>query len=137
MADFASKTAKASIKAGMMAPKDTPVLSDTERVRLIRIECTSNIYPSNENAHALLREYDKALIANAGLSDQLRKLADFIMANVPGEPSQNEGAVDCAIRIIDYLQDQVSILKDAAVADGLAFNVLQLRVNNLEATNTR
>ncbi len=31
---------------------------------------------------------------------QLQKLAEFIMREVPGEPSQSEGAGDCAIRII-------------------------------------
>ncbi len=32
--------------------------------------------------------------------EQITKLANFIMAEVDGEPSQNEGAVDCAIRIM-------------------------------------
>ncbi len=32
--------------------------------------------------------------------DQLSLLADFIMAEVPGEPSRSEGAGDCAIRLI-------------------------------------
>ena len=31
---------------------------------------------------------------------QIDRLANFIMAEVPGEPSESEGAVDCAIRII-------------------------------------
>lgn len=31
---------------------------------------------------------------------QVNKLANFIMAEVDGEPSQSEGAVDTAIRII-------------------------------------
>ena len=35
---------------------------------------------------------------------QIEKLANFIMAKVPGEPSQSEGAVDCAIRIIKSSQ---------------------------------
>ena len=35
---------------------------------------------------------------------QIEILADFIMANVDGEPSQNEGAGDTAIRIIKHLQ---------------------------------
>ena len=35
---------------------------------------------------------------------QIEKLANFIMAEVPGEPSQSEGAVDCAIRIIRSFQ---------------------------------
>jgi hypothetical protein len=32
--------------------------------------------------------------------DQITRLAAFIMAHVPGEPSRSEGAVDCAIRIM-------------------------------------
>lgn len=32
------------------------------------------------------------------LSEQIKRLADFIMAEVPGEPSQSEGAIDTAIR---------------------------------------
>ena len=32
--------------------------------------------------------------------EQIDRLANFIMSEVPGEPSQSEGAVDCAIRII-------------------------------------
>lgn len=31
---------------------------------------------------------------------ELDRLADFILEHVPGEPSRNEGAVDCAIRIL-------------------------------------
>jgi hypothetical protein len=31
---------------------------------------------------------------------QINRLADFIMLHVPGEPSQNEGAVDTAIRLL-------------------------------------
>ena len=34
---------------------------------------------------------------------QIDKLANFIMAEVPNEPSQSEGAVDTAIRIIATL----------------------------------
>jgi hypothetical protein len=38
------------------------------------------------------------------LEAQVDRLARFIMAEVPGEPSQNEGAIDTAIRIIRTLQ---------------------------------
>lgn len=34
------------------------------------------------------------------MTDQLDLLANFIMAEVPGEPSRDEGAGDCAIRLI-------------------------------------
>ena len=39
-----------------------------------------------------------------GAQDQIDKLANFIMANVEGEPSQSEGAGETAIRIITKLQ---------------------------------
>ena len=100
MADFASKTAKASIKAGQMTQKEEPVLSDAELVRLLRIDRQSHLWPGTQMIDALLREYNGALLANAELSNQIRKLADFIIANVPGEPFENESAIDCAIRLI-------------------------------------
>lgn len=34
------------------------------------------------------------------LESQVARLADFIAAHVPGEPSQSEGAVDTALRIL-------------------------------------
>lgn len=45
------------------------------------------------------------------LQDQITKLANFIMENVPSEPSRNEGAVDCAIRIITELQAKIKTLE--------------------------
>lgn len=32
--------------------------------------------------------------------DQIKRLAEFIAENVPGEPSESEGAVDTAIRLL-------------------------------------
>ena len=40
--------------------------------------------------------------------EQIDKLAKFIMAEVPGEPSQSEGAIDTAIRIIRRRQGWMS-----------------------------
>jgi hypothetical protein len=37
------------------------------------------------------------------LEDQVKRLADFIVENVPGEPSRSEGAVDTAIRLLSNL----------------------------------
>ena len=34
------------------------------------------------------------------LGSQIDRLADFIMRDVPGEPAENEGAIDTAIRIM-------------------------------------
>ncbi len=40
------------------------------------------------------------VIPPAPAPDQIDRLAKFIMAEVPGEPSQNESAIECAIRLI-------------------------------------
>ena len=45
---------------------------------------------------------------------QINELASFIMNEVPGEPSQSQGAVDTAIRIIRELQAENSELKEKA-----------------------
>ena len=42
---------------------------------------------------------------------QIDKLADFIMAEIDGEPSRSEGAGDCAIRIIKQLEAENTQLK--------------------------
>ena len=44
---------------------------------------------------------------------QIVKLATFIMANVPGEPSESQGAVDTAIRVMTTLQARVRELEEA------------------------
>jgi len=33
--------------------------------------------------------------------EQTKLVADYIMANVPGEPSRDEGAGGCAVRLLD------------------------------------
>ena len=44
---------------------------------------------------------------------QIVKLATFIMANVPGEPSESQGAVDTAIRVMTTLQARVREVEEA------------------------
>ena len=44
--------------------------------------------------------------------EQIDKLANFIMSEVEGEPSQNEGAGDTAIRIIKQLEAENKELKE-------------------------
>lgn len=46
---------------------------------------------------------------------QIEKLADFIMAEVDGEPSQSEGAGDTAIRIIRSLRDKLNAAEERIV----------------------
>ena len=57
-----------------------------------------------ESVRKLAAERDAARsdAARDELKEQIDRLAKF-MVEVPGEPSQNEGAVDCAIRIIETL----------------------------------
>ena len=37
---------------------------------------------------------------NESAEDQVRRLAEVIMDEIPGEPSQSQGAVDTAIRLL-------------------------------------
>ena len=46
------------------------------------------------------------------VNSQIDKLANFIMSEVEGEPSQNQGAVDTAIRIIKSYQNQEVLSPD-------------------------
>lgn len=34
------------------------------------------------------------------LQSQVERLANVILLEIPGEPSQSEGAIDCAIRLL-------------------------------------
>ena len=52
-------------------------------------------------------------IVSETLMDQIDRLANWIMANVPGEPSKSEGAVDCAIRIMESNRRAESKARDA------------------------
>ncbi len=42
------------------------------------------------------------------LESQVARLGDFIMENITGEPSRNEGAIDTAIRLLGTLSHQRS-----------------------------
>ncbi len=48
------------------------------------------------------------------IREQINSLANFIMSEVDGEPSQNEGAVECAIRIIQEQKETIEVLKEQA-----------------------
>lgn len=50
----------------------------------------------------------EALAAPSEPSEQqIKRLADFIMENIPGEPSRSEGAVDTAIRLLRAVRSEV------------------------------
>lgn len=47
--------------------------------------------------------FRQELIDARGHEDDILRLAEVIMHEVPGEPSQSEGAIDCAIRLLRKL----------------------------------
>ena len=50
--------------------------------------------------HAYLRGVADTEAKQGNLQEQIDQLANFIIAEIPGEPSQSQGAVDTAIRIM-------------------------------------
>ncbi len=46
------------------------------------------------------------------LTEQIKELACFIMGNIEGEPSQDEGAVECAIRIMREQKERIAVLEE-------------------------
>lgn len=61
------------------------------------------------------RLHARAMVRMSELQEQIGNLAQFIMDNVPGEPSQSQGAVDTAIRVIRKLQEQNDGLHQAVL----------------------
>jgi len=48
--------------------------------------------------------------------EQTKLVADYIMASVPGEPSRNEGAGRCAVRLLDkYRTALIEIMRELGV----------------------
>ena len=79
---------------------------------------TSENYPHNkmiekEIVLSILNRLDEPKV-----NSQIDKLANFIMSEVEGEPSQSQGAVDTAIRIIKSYQNQEREQKSLLVNNG-------------------
>jgi len=55
----------------------------------------------------------------ADLKGQIDDLASYIMDHVPGEPSQNEGAVYCAIRVMEKQAEEIKQYQDLVRRGGL------------------
>lgn len=78
MTDFASKTAKASIKAGMTLQKEEPVLPDDELIRLLRIDREAHLWPGILKIDALLRKHDELFAAAQISEDAVNRLGNTI-----------------------------------------------------------
>lgn len=62
------------------------------------------------------------------LSSQIDRLAKFIMEEIDGEPSESEGAVDCAIRVMRKLKDRRDYLSEMWAAQ-IALNTETFKKN--------
>ena len=75
-------------------PLDSPVLVRYEAGGSIGV-VTMDIFAGR------VRFIDRADVdAAESLESQVGRLADFISSEIPGEPSQSEGAIDTAIRLL-------------------------------------
>lgn len=50
------------------------------------------------------QELDKLIDSHQHLSNEIDRLAEFIINNVKGEPSKSQGAIDTAIRLLSERQ---------------------------------
>ena len=71
------------------------------------------LYDARYEANLANRGFETIEKQDADLREQVNALAEYIMQNVPGEPSQSQGAVDTAIRIMTDLQRK----SDVALTD--------------------
>ena len=58
------------------------------------------------------------------LESQIDRLAKFIMNNVPGEPSQSQGAVDTAIRLLSAMRTKAEIESELERLEGFSSSQL-------------
>lgn len=105
-------TAEHAAALGEIRSLRTALEGETQRRRAAEAEKAREV----EKKDAARRDADQELSQRmdleaelVGVRSQIDKLAEFIMDEVPGEPSRSEGSVDCAIRLITgmmgYLED--------------------------------
>lgn len=63
---------------------------------------------------------EEAINENAELHEQIDKLGTFILEHVQGEPSQSEGAIDTAIRVIAATQRALGAAHELLRAHGIS-----------------
>ena len=50
------------------------------------------------------KEFEKLMNSHQHLANEIDRLAEFIINNVKGEPKENQGAIDTAIRLLSERQ---------------------------------
>lgn len=71
-----------------------------ERLVIEREQYEQAVRNLTERAEFASQRADAEEAARDELDQQIDRLATFIMAHVPGEPSQSQGAIDTAIRLL-------------------------------------
>ena len=71
-----------------------------------------------------------AAIDGEKLQEQIDRLANYILANVEGEPSQSEGAVDCAIRVLGSFRADLETARAERQRDALDGQATMDEANN-------
>ncbi|WP_419817018.1 hypothetical protein [Glaciibacter flavus] len=90
---------------GQEAPVITgEVVSEGEYGRFIQIAPDTPPTPFSKE------HWEPVPVPPESLASQVERLAQFIMDKVPGEPSQNEGAIDTAIRLLGELVPEVAFV---------------------------
>lgn len=79
---------------------------------------------NDEQIETFAREHAE----NGKLRKEIIRLAGFIATSIPGEPSQGEGAVDTAIRIMRSGEDLVESLRDQLSDERREVTKLQKRI---------
>lgn len=65
----------------------------------------------------MLGEVEKLMNSHQHLSNEIDRLAEFIINNVEGEPSENQGAVDTAIRLLNIHYTPKKVVKECGYND--------------------
>ena len=96
----------------MSEPLHIPPISVEERVRLLLDDLAMSIYEAQQIAEGLyaadMEEIYRLAQLGETLHAQIDELAAWIIENIPGEPSQSEGAVECAIRIMAIQKEAIN-----------------------------
>jgi len=75
---------------------------------------TFDLTPEGLRVLLAVHDRDRLVALCRDLHSEIGNLANYIMGHVPGEPSENQGVADTAIRIMTTLQARVWVLEKLA-----------------------